>query len=118
MSATAHGPDVGQLAFDDGAPHHDNQRQVICRAIHDTAWLDGIADPNAVRVTLTDAEGVFTVDPRAYAGAWSWLTKRGVLEPHGWTTSTDRRGGNYGKPLRTRRVADWPALALLAGVES
>jgi len=116
MSATAHGPRVAQLAFDDGAPHHDNQRQVICRAIHDTAFLDGIADPNAVRPALTKADGTFEVDPRAYSGAWSWLVKRGVLRFHSWGVNDDRHGGNQGRPMRRYEVADWPALARLAGV--
>ena len=118
MTATAHGADVGQLAFDDGAPHHDEQRRRICQAIYDTAWLDGIADPNAVRVFLSDDDGALTVDPRALSGAWSWLKRRGVIEPDGWTTNDDKRGGNAGKPLRLYRVVDWPALAELAGVES
>lgn len=111
-----HGPEQGAFIFDDGAPHHDDQRRRICRAIHDTAFLDGIADPNAVRVTLTDADGVFTVDPRAYSGAWSWLARRDVIVAHGWTTNDDKRAGNAGKPQRLWAVADWPALAALAGV--
>jgi hypothetical protein len=102
----AHGPDTGQLAFDDGTPLHDAERARILKAIRVTAHMHGTVDPGRVRRLLTDHRGDLIVDPRRLSGAYSWLLRRGLIERAGWTTNDDRRGGNQGKPARTYTVVD------------
>jgi hypothetical protein len=79
---------------------HTGDRQTIEAAIRDDAAAHGgQVCPNRVRASLTNEYGL-TVYPRVLSATYSALASAGVIEHDGWTTNTDRRGGNAGKPAR------------------
>ena len=61
---------------------------------------DGLVDPNRVRERLSGR-----VYPPTVGAVYAALRRAGVLEPAGWTTSTDTAGRNTGKPCRMYRLA-------------
>jgi hypothetical protein len=71
----------------------------------DAASHSGHIDPNRVRALLTNEHGL-TVYPRVIGATYSALRQAGVLIADGWTTSTDVRGGNAGKPARLYRLVE------------
>lgn len=85
---------------------HGRDFEVVQAAIRKVARENRrIVDPNRVRAELTGEHGL-RVDPRAVGATYTALINRGTIIRHGWTTSTDRRGGNAGKPARKYRVID------------
>jgi len=82
--------------------HRDDRARVEAAIRGDAASHSGQIDPNRVRDALTNEYGL-DVYPRVVGAVYSSLRRAGVIVPDGWTTSTDRRGGNHGKPARTYR---------------
>lgn len=67
-------------------------------------WHDGEVNPNRVRNRLSNRHGL-TIEPRRYSAFWSRAaSKNGFLVADGWTTNTDTKGGNAGKPQRMYRL--------------
>lgn len=94
-----------------GDPIHAKDRDAIVAAIlYVAAHNAGKVDPNIVRARLCDPWGVLQVYPRVVGAVYSSLASRGVLAVDGWVISTDRKGGNYGKPCRTYKLR-WSAAA-------
>ena len=89
--------DVCELVF--GDPMHAAERQAVIDAIVAVARRDGDTDPNRVRPHIPSWVG-----PRVVSATWGALRNRGLLEPIGWTTNTDAKGRNVGKPQRKYRV--------------
>ena len=95
------------LALIDADRIHTDDRHKIDVAIKQVAAEHGgVVDPGRVRALLTNEHGL-TVYPRVLSARYSVLTRAGVLEVDGWTTNTDKAGGNYGKPQRLYRLAGW-----------
>lgn len=91
---------------------HGRDFEIIHSAIRRVAReAGGVVDPNLVREELTDSNGDLTVYPRTIGAQYSGLKSLKVLQQVGWTTSTDRRGRNAGKPARMYRVIDEDWLA-------
>ena len=85
---------------------HGRDFEVVQAAIRKVARENRrIVDPNRVRDELTGPHGL-RVDPRTVGAQYSALLARGILARQGWTVSTDKRGGNAGKPARKYRVID------------
>jgi len=65
-----------------------------------------------VRTHLTrenaDGSSDLVVYPRLLGAIYQALAKKGVLEFAGWTTSTDTRGRNAGRPARSYRLTRLP----------
>ena len=113
MTATVHGPEQGQLAFTDPSPLRDSDRRLILGAILVAARTGGgTVDPGVVRESLRDLNGDLMVRPRSLSGAYSHLARAGVLTACGWTTNSDTRGGNAGRPQRLWS-ADLPRLTAI-----
>jgi len=84
-----------------GDPIHERDRRVIVRAIVAEAHASaGRIDPNRLRARLADPAGGPTVYPRVIGAVVQALAQRRVLVADGWVVSTDRRGGNAGRPAR------------------
>lgn len=82
---------------------HATDRAKVEAAIRaDAESHGGRIDPNRVREALTNQWGL-VVYPRVIGATYSALRQAGVIVPEDWTTSTDTRGGNAGKPARTYR---------------
>lgn len=63
---------------------------------------DDRVDPNIVRDIMAGQ-----IEPRRYSAFWSRAAgKNGFLVADGWTTNTDTRGGNAGKPQRMYRLRE------------
>jgi hypothetical protein len=88
--------------------HRDDRAAVEAAIREDAASHSGQVDPNRVRESLTNEYGL-TVYPRVIGATYSALRQAGVLIADGWTTSTDVRGGNAGKPARLYRLLEVPA---------
>lgn len=86
---------------------HGRDLERVRAAIREVARAaGGLVDPNVVRARLTDAHGELVVYPRTIGAQYSGLRSLGIIEQVGWTTSTDRRGRNAGRPARTYRVTN------------
>jgi len=84
-----------------GDPIHERDRAAVVAAIVAAAQEDdGYVDPNLVRSRLSGR-----VYPRVTGATYYALRRAGVLEPAGWTVSTDTAGRNTGKPCRMYRLA-------------
>lgn len=82
------------------AAHNRPAKDVVVAAIRAVAVEhDGAVDPNVVRARLAS----LNVHPRVVGSVYSHLVAAGALVQTGWTTSTDTRGGNAGKPCRVYR---------------
>jgi hypothetical protein len=79
--------------------HRDDRAKVEAAIREDAALHFGEINPNRVRAALTNQYGLM-VYPRVLSATYSALASAGVIEHDGWTTNTDRRGGNAGKPAR------------------
>ena len=105
MTAITHGPEQGQLTFTDPSPLRATDRRLILGAILIAARNHGgTVDPGVVRESLRDLNGDLMVRPRSLSGAYSHLARAGVLTACGWTTNSDTRGGNAGRPQRLWRA--------------
>ena len=94
---TATGSLLDLIAESDNHAHH---RQEIERVILAVALEhDGHIDPNTVRARLPA-----WVQPQLVGPTYRALSLAREIEPAGWTTSTDNRGRNSGKPARTYRL--------------
>lgn len=83
-------------------PIHDADVQDVEAAILlDASWHDGEVDPNRVRDLLAPH-----VQPQVVGATYNRWLRAGRLEKLGWTTNTDRRGRNVGKPLMTYRLIE------------
>jgi len=108
------GPEVDAIcALLLGDPMHARDRERIVTAlVEDARRHDGHVDPNRVRVSLTrenaDGSADLVVFPRLLGATYQALAKKGVLELTGWTTSTDTRGRNVGRPARSYRLTRLP----------
>lgn len=81
-------------------PGHDAQRVEVERAIWGVAAeYDGRIDPNIVRARIPA-----WVQPQVVGPTYRAMCLAREIEPDGWTTSSDTRGRNSGKPARTYRV--------------
>ena len=81
-------------------PTHANGRAEIERVIWGVACeYDGRIDPNVVRERIPS-----WVQPQLVGPTYRAMTLAGDIEPAGWTTNSDLKGRNSGKPLRTYRV--------------
>ena len=81
-------------------PGHDSARTEIERVIWGVACeYDGRIDPNVVRARIPP-----WVQPQLVGPTYRAMTLAGDIEPDGWTTNTDTKGRNSGKPLRTYRL--------------
>ena len=87
---------VCELVF--GDPMHAAERQAVIDAITAVARRDGDTDPNRVRPLIPS-----WVSPQVVSATWGALRNRNLLEPTGWTTNTDAKGRNVGKPQRIYR---------------
>ncbi len=88
-----------------GDPIHATDRAAVIDAILYAANHNaGRVDPNLVRARLSDPWGVLTVYPRVVGTVYRVLAAKGVIVPDGWVASSDRKGGNYGKPARLYRL--------------
>lgn len=86
-----------------GAPESRPARALIVAAvIADGRAHAGIVDPNRVREALAEQ----VVPPTLVGAVYGQLVARKVMEFVGWTTSTDVRGHNCGKPARRYRLTD------------
>lgn len=104
--------DLLETVYTNPTPLADRYRARIHDAIRlDAVLHGGQVDPNRVRARLVDATGDLVVDPRLLSAAYSGLRSRGVLVPDGWTTNTDTKGRNSGKPLRLYRYVEQGAAA-------
>jgi hypothetical protein len=85
------------IADSDNHAHH---RAEVERVIWAVA-LDngGHIDPNEVRARIPT-----WVQPQIVGPTYRAMTLAGDIEPDGWTTNTDARGRNSGKPARTYRA--------------
>ena len=81
-------------------PTHASGRAEIERVIWAVACeYDGHIDPNIVRARIPS-----WVQPQLVGPTYRAMTLAGDIEPAGWTTNSDLKGRNSGKPLRTYRV--------------
>ncbi|HET6908877.1 MAG TPA: hypothetical protein VFH54_06015 [Mycobacteriales bacterium] len=98
MTAQLEFPTVDEVcALVVGDPVHEREREAVVAAIRsDAAANDGHVDPNRVRELVPAWVG-----PRVVSATYNALRTRRLLIPAGWTTNTDRRGRNVGKPIRT-----------------
>lgn len=79
---------------------HERDRERVVEAILTAAREhDGNVDPNVVRSQITG-----NPYPRVIGAVYAALRRAKVLEPIGWTTSTDTAGHNAGKPVRVYRL--------------
>lgn len=83
-----------------GSDNHAHHREEVERVIWAVA-LDngGHIDPNEVRARIPS-----WVQPQLVGPTYRAMTLARDIEPDGWTTNTDTRGRNSGKPLRTYRI--------------
>lgn len=108
------GPEVDAIcALLLGDPMHALDRErIVVALVEDARRHDGHVDPNRVRAGLTrenaDGSSDLTVYPRLLGATYQALAKKGVLEFVGWTTSTDTRGRNAGRPARSYRLTRLP----------
>lgn len=91
------------LRLVDGDPIHERDRELIVSAIVETgrAHRLHLVNPNVVRSRLAGS-----VHPRCVGPVYGALRHAKVIEPVGWTVSTDTGGRNVGKPLRLYRLAE------------
>ena len=80
-----------------GDPLHERDREAVVTAIRDSV-TDGFVDPNVVRELIPT-----WVYPRVVGAVYHSLAAAGVIAPHDWVISTDRRGKNSGRPARRYR---------------
>lgn len=74
---------------------HEDERALILKAIEATALVNGgQVDMNVVRQLIPDV-----VTPQLIGAVVNVLIRQKRLERIGWTTNTDTRGRNVGKPL-------------------
>lgn len=79
---------------------HDQDRQIVLDAImQDANGHDWNIDPNRVRAALTNRYGLI-VTPQVIGAVYNQLRARKIIEATGWVLSTDKAGGNSGKPVR------------------
>lgn len=82
-------------------PSHARERRAVITAIcQDAATHNGHVDPNRVRRLIPSWVG-----PRVTSAVYGVLARSGVLARGPWTTNTDDKGRNNGKPLRTYYLA-------------
>ena len=94
---TATGSLLDLIADSDDHAHHRTEIERVILAV--ALEHDGHIDPNTVRARLPA-----WVQPQLVGPTYRALTLAREIEPHGWTTSTDNRGRNSGKPARTYRL--------------
>ena len=79
---------------------HTNARAEVERVILAVAFEhDGHITPNRVRERIPA-----WVQPQLVGPTYRAMTLAGHIEPDGWTTNTDLKGRNSGKPARTYRL--------------
>ena len=93
---------LAAIADDPNPLAERNRRRIIGAMIADAEAHGDEVNPNRVRALLSNEHGL-DVNPRMLSAMYSRLRAQGVLRHDGWTTSTDVRGGNAGKPARTWR---------------
>lgn len=82
-----------------GDPLHERERAAVVDAIRDDAVEHfGQVNSNRVRERIPS-----WVAPQVIGATYNALRARGLLVDDGWTTNTDRRGRNSGKPARLYR---------------
>ena len=85
------------IADSDDHAHH---RAEIERVIWAVAFEhDGHINPNVVRDRIPP-----WVQPQLVGPTYRAMTLSGDIQPDGWTTNTDLKGRNSGKPARTYRL--------------
>jgi hypothetical protein len=91
-------------------PENADERALIVSGIYAVARAHhGVVDPNALREWLHDRDREpWLTKPQLVGAVVSALARAGTIRPAGWTVSTDRRGGNAGKPCRVWRLAGDP----------
>lgn len=96
-----------------GDPLHAGDREEIVRAIMAVAHANaGTVDMNEVRARLTHpVADQLTVNPRVIGAVVNSLAAHRVLVADGYIVNRDKRGGNYGKPLRRWRLVRRSAAA-------
>jgi len=105
--------DLLDAVADDTSPLGQDHYALVIDAFREAARLDaGVVDPNRVRSLLAEKDG-YAVESHVLSAAYARAraTGRGrttLIERHGWTTNTDTRGRNGGKPLRTYRWIGGP----------
>lgn len=83
-------------------PAHAADRETVERLIvADGRTHGGEVDPNRVRALVPSY-----VLPQVIGAVYNALLAQGRLVEAGWTTNTDRKGRNVGKPLKTYRLVD------------
>jgi hypothetical protein len=98
---------LGLLATDD-----DNldEASLICDGIIHVARANGgLVNVNDLRDWLHEpGREPWLTKPQLVGAVVSALARARTIRPAGWTVSTDRRGGNAGKPCRVWRLAGDP----------
>jgi hypothetical protein len=84
---------TGLVTADPG--HSADVAEIVAAIELDASANSGEVNPNRVRQLLPPH-----VLPQAVGAVYSRLLREGRLTEIGWTTNTDRRGRNDGKPLR------------------
>lgn len=85
----------------------EHRRLVVSAIVRDGASHRGVVDPNRVRATLTDpTSGALRVKPQVLSATYQRLRAAKYLTTYGHVISTDRSGGNSGKPLNLWRLHD------------
>ena len=85
------------IADSDDHAHH---RAEIERVIWAVAFEhDGHINPNVVRDRIPP-----WVQPQLVGPTYRAMTLAGDIQPDGWTTNSDLKGRNSGKPARTYRL--------------
>ena len=85
------------IADSDDHAHHRAEIERVILAV--ALEHDGRIDPNVVRDRIPA-----WVQPQLVGPTYRAMTLAGDIEPDGWTTNSDLKGRNSGKPQRTYRV--------------
>lgn len=100
-----------QLAFPVDAtptdPHADARRHVVEAIALAAEMHAGIVSPNAVRAHLARMPE-WDIAPHVIGRTYQTLRRAGVLVPHSFERSDDRKGGNQGRLIETYRWVDVP----------
>lgn len=94
---TATGSLLDLIADSDDHAHHRTEIQRIIFAV--AFEHNGKIDPNVVRRRLPS-----WVQPQLIGPTYRSLVLADEIGVDGWTTNTDTKGRNSGKPLRTYRI--------------
>lgn len=85
------------IADSDDHAHHRAEIERVILAV--ALEHDGRIDPNVVRDRIPA-----WVQPQLVGPTYRAMTLAGDIEPDGWTTNSDLKGRNSGKPQRTYRI--------------